>query len=118
MKYTAVAPGFEQFYAVWPRKVARQEAEKAWDQTVEHRPALAELLEAARRYAAEVSGRDPEKILHPATWLRAHRWNDEIPTRNGNRPGRQQPRRPAPDGLTDDRRAALASVGKEWNTEE
>lgn len=112
-KYVATCPGFEEFYQAWPRKVARQEAEKAWDQTVEVRPALAEIVAAATRYAAEVRGRDPEKILHPATWLRAHRWNDEIPVRNGaSRGSRGGGYRPAPDGMDDSRRAALAAAGQ------
>jgi hypothetical protein len=110
-RYVAACPGFEAFYAAWPRKVARQEAEKAWDQTVEDRPQLAELVAAASRYAAEVQGREPDKILHPATWLRAHRWNDE-PQKNGARSARGGAARRPPDGLDDDRRSALARVGR------
>jgi hypothetical protein len=43
------------------------------------------------RYAAEVQGRDPNYIKHPATWLSGQGWLDEPApppaTRSGERPG-------------------------------
>lgn len=75
-------PGFDAFWAAYPRKVGKGNAERAW-------AAIApdELL--ARRITRAVSdhiaawrdrGTEPEYIPHPATWLNARRWEDELTT--------------------------------------
>jgi len=67
---------FEAWYAVYPRHVARQPAERAFVAALKLVP-LETLTAGARRYADEVAHREPEKIAHPATWLNARRWEDE-----------------------------------------
>ncbi len=70
---------FDQFWKIYPRKVAKGDARKAWNATEKIRPALPELLKAV--YAARASKQwlkdDGEFIPHPATWLRQERWADE-----------------------------------------
>jgi hypothetical protein len=70
---------FEQFWKIYPRKVAKGDARKAWLTTTSIRPSIADLLKAV--YAARASKQwlkdDGEYIPHPATWLRQERWEDQ-----------------------------------------
>ena len=69
---------FDQFWQLYPRKVAKGDARKAWKQTEGLRPPLEKLLKAvicAR--ATEDWRKDGGKFVpYPATWLRAERWDD------------------------------------------
>lgn len=73
---------FDRFYAAYPRKVGRKDAEKAFTKAaIEVDPE--ELVAAAERYAADPNQpTDRSKIPHPATWLNQGRWGDEpLPAR-------------------------------------
>ena len=70
-------PTFDNFWSVYPKRVARKDAEKAWDR-----------LSAEERVAAFVGAvtwlpiwrtMDVAYIPHPATWIHGERWNDELP---------------------------------------
>jgi hypothetical protein len=62
--------GFEDFYRVFPRHVARGTAERAFRRIIKNGEATdADLLSGAMRYAAAQDGKDPTYIKHPATWL-------------------------------------------------
>lgn len=66
---------FDAFWTAYPRRVAKAAAEKAWKIAINHAaPSL--VVAGAERYAAEVAGRAPDKIAHPATWLNGRRWED------------------------------------------
>ncbi|MGY3496683.1 helix-turn-helix domain-containing protein [Bradyrhizobium sp. USDA 4502] len=70
--------GFEEFYAAYPRHVARGAAEKAYARIIRAGEATPdELLVAARRYADERNGQEPKFTKHPATWLSKQCWLDE-----------------------------------------
>lgn len=87
---------FTEWYETYPRHVARQPAERAFLSALEAAP-FEELVAGARRYAKAVSGRDPDKIAHPATWLNQRRWQDETPLlRNGHINGRGEHKPKAP----------------------
>jgi hypothetical protein len=94
---SAVKPqtdGFDEFWELYPRKVAKQEALKAW-RTVkaDELPAILNGLSAATQ--ADQWRKDGGKFVpHPATWLRGRRWEDEatIPSQApvpGSRPIRR-----------------------------
>lgn len=72
------AEGFEQFYAAYPRHVARVDAEKAWRRVVkpEEVPAILTRIEINR--LGEWKGKEKRFIPYPATWLNRRRWEDEI----------------------------------------
>jgi len=70
--------GFQKFYQAFPRHVAKAEAEKAWAQLAPGPDLAATIASAAERYAESVRDKDPEYIKHPAAWLRARRWEDEL----------------------------------------
>jgi hypothetical protein len=70
--------GFEDFYRVFPRHVARGTAERAYRRIIKNGEATdADLLSGAMRYAAAQDGKDPTYIKHPATWLNGKCWLDE-----------------------------------------
>jgi hypothetical protein len=80
------ADGFAEFWQVYPRRVARGAAEKAYHRIIRSREATeAELLAGAMRYAGQRDGEDAQFTKHPATWLNGKCWMDEPPP-NGGRP--------------------------------
>jgi hypothetical protein len=68
---------FLAWYASYPKRIAKADAWKAWQQVREQLPDLAELHAATRRYARHVEGEDPKFTQSPAAWLRAGRWEDD-----------------------------------------
>jgi hypothetical protein len=76
------AESFERFWASYPRKVAKEAARKAFAKAVEGKDEsnfASILIAGAQRYAAERAGKDPTYTKHPATWLNAGCWQDEMP---------------------------------------
>lgn len=71
---------FDEFYAKYPRKVSRWNAEKAWNKLSENQRILA--LEWLKKYIIywKKKGTQKEFIPHPATWLDINdqRWNDDL----------------------------------------
>lgn len=64
-------PLFEQFWEVYPRKVGKGAARKAYRHALK-RASHAEILAGAKRYKP-----DPQFTRHPTTWLNADCWLDE-----------------------------------------
>lgn len=71
---------FDIFYKEYPRKIAKGEARKAWAQTKSIRPPLAKIIEAIQAQCTTEQWLKDNHVFipHPATWLRAERWDDEI----------------------------------------
>jgi hypothetical protein len=68
--------GFDDFWRVYPRKVDRGEAIRAFSRAIENAPFEVIVL-GAMRYATERStGHDPRFTKHPATWLSKACWTD------------------------------------------
>lgn len=68
---------FAEFWSIYPRKVAKPNALKAWKKAL--RSASPEqIISGAERYAKLMTGKDAEYIAHPATWINGARWEDEI----------------------------------------
>lgn len=80
---TLVAPmppsrTFAEFWMVWPRKVSKPQAEKAWTKAT-MRASPDTIYAAAVAYANNPHIPDKQFIPHAATWLNGDRWNDELP---------------------------------------
>jgi len=72
---------FEVFWASYPRKVEKRKAFKTWNSTLKKGAGPADLIVAAKAYAAEGErkGRAVEYIKHPATFLGPNEaWRDFI----------------------------------------
>lgn len=66
---------FDEWYGHYPRKVAKGAARRAF-RKARKLAEQADLLSAAKSYAASTAGKDKEFIAHPATWLNGERWLD------------------------------------------
>ncbi len=67
---------FTGFWSVYPRRVAKKAAEKAWAKAVRAvDPNL--IIAGAARYADQTRTSDPRFVKHPATWLNGGCWDDE-----------------------------------------
>jgi hypothetical protein len=69
---------FALFYGLYPRKMARKDAEKAWNKLTPTEQA--ECLEAMPNYLKYWKIKETAKdyIPYPASFLNAQRWTDEI----------------------------------------
>lgn len=79
-KNTGVDADFEEFYAAYPRHVGKEAARRAFVKAVKNKAPAADIIEGARRYAAATAaaGTETRYIAHPATWLNAGRWSDDM----------------------------------------
>lgn len=68
---------WDTFWTLWPRKVARKEAQKAWDRLTpaEQQAAILALPDWRRVWSAK----DMQYVPHASTWLHGERWDDELP---------------------------------------
>lgn len=84
--------GFAQFWLAYPRKTARQNAEKAWAKLRPDRPLQTHLLAAVAKQAksADWTKDGGSFIPHAATWLNGKRWEDEVPCPPGPGLGKHQ----------------------------
>jgi hypothetical protein len=69
---------FEQFWKIYPRKVAKADARKAWAQTEKIRPDLQTVITAVQNACKtdQWMRGGGQFIPYAATWLRGERWED------------------------------------------
>jgi hypothetical protein len=78
-KKEAGGEAFDRFWAVYPKRVAKEAARKAFAKAAENGTDVEALIAGAQRYAVERQSQDPKYTKHPATWLNAGCWADETP---------------------------------------
>lgn len=71
--------GFTEFWGIYPRRVAKLAAMKAYARALKMATAE-EINRGAKIYAHERLGKDAQFTAHAATWLNAGRWADEVET--------------------------------------
>ena len=78
-KINGVAHGFAEFYASYPRRLNRAEAEKAWIKLSPDEALRTTIMAAVAAQKNSVQWRKDNGafIPHPASWLNARRWEDE-----------------------------------------
>lgn len=91
----ALLVSFDDFWSLWPRRLAKKDALKAWLRVrpVDHQKIL-RAVEAAKQ-TEQWQKDDGQFIPYPASWLNGERWDDELGVameaeqcawnRNGNR---------------------------------
>lgn len=82
---SSVDDGFAEFWAIYPRKVGKGAAIKAWKMAIKVAPPN-EILDGCKQYAGLRQQEDPRYTAHPATWLNQQRWTDEIPSSPEQKP--------------------------------
>ena len=75
----SIPEGFAEFWEAYPKKMAKGDAIKAWGQ-MEAGQHLEKILETVKASAKlEAWTKDGGRFIpHPATWLRAQRWEDDV----------------------------------------
>ncbi len=71
---------FEQFWSLYPRKIAKKNALVAWSRVEMTNELFAKIVESVNTYTkSEQWIKDNgQYIPHPSTWLNQERWNDEL----------------------------------------
>jgi hypothetical protein len=65
---------FEEFWLVYPRKIGKGQARKAWERAIKTAD-VADVMAGVVRFA-RTPGREERFTPHPATWLNGERWLD------------------------------------------
>jgi hypothetical protein len=76
-------PQWQKFWAAYPRRCSKKDARKAWLE-VDPSPETVDKMVEALAWQSQQQGwvkDDGAYIPHPASWLRAERWDDEPPFR-------------------------------------
>ncbi len=78
-------PAFADFWALYPRRVAKQAAARAWARLsdTDQIEALVGLVAWAVVWRHQAQQREEwlDFLPHPASWLNGRRWEDELPAR-------------------------------------
>jgi len=85
---SAYADEFAEWYADYPRKRSRKQAEKAFAKARKDGVTVQELTDglAKAKRSWQLEGRDSTKIPYPASWLNAEGWADEETTPQQTQP--------------------------------
>ena len=77
---------FQDFYSLYPRKMARKDAERAWNKLTPKQQA--ECLEALPNYLKYWKIKETQKdyIPYPASFLNQERWTDELDLEPNKKP--------------------------------
>jgi hypothetical protein len=75
---------FDTFWQVYPKRIGRLAAQRAFDKAVEAGADPIAIIDGARRYASQRTGEPERYTKHPANWLSGGHWNDEPPVSQGS----------------------------------
>jgi len=80
----ATSKDFDLFWTAYPKKVSKGAAKKAWDYIIHKRPPTDKIVSAieAQKLTADWQKNGGQFIPHPATWLRANGWENDISSMN------------------------------------
>lgn len=85
-KSPSTGDAFERFWSVYPRKVGKQSAKRAFEKVKVPIETLVTAVE--RQKCSDQWTRDNgQYIPHPTTWLNQGRWDDELPENECSRKG-------------------------------
>lgn len=98
---------FDLFWSIYPRKVAKGNARKAFFKAIKT-ARFQTILDGAERLASDRAGEDHEFTPHPATWLNGQRWLDEAPARKLNHMDKIKQ---LAEGILNDERSSNTSDG-------
>ena len=89
---------FDNFWQLYPKKLAKQDAVKAWDKIQLTDDLFQKIIQAVtvHKLSADWKKENGKFIPYPATWLNASRWEDEIISAKQGDPGLSAPQRKDP----------------------
>ncbi|MCP4115382.1 MAG: helix-turn-helix domain-containing protein [Desulfobacteraceae bacterium] len=91
LKDTVKTASFTDFWKLWPRKVAKREAAKAWKKLSPTELMFVAMVANLEAHANAGDWSDPQYIPHPATWLNGRRWEDAVHPVKDKTPGDHNP---------------------------
>lgn len=101
--------GFNEFWALYPRKVAKTTASSSWKKLKPNEDTLQCILtDIERRLNGEWRGKDMTYIPYPSTYLNQRRWEDETEVNELAKPAR-----PVEEELDADQLRALEEVRRQ-----
>lgn len=68
---------FDDFWHVYPRKIAKNAARRAYDSALK-KVTADEILSAVKIFSANSRSTEKQYIPHPSTWLNGERWLDDV----------------------------------------
>jgi len=68
---------FDRFYQMYPRKIGKAAAKKAFFLALKKSSAQ-KIIDAALEYNRACAGKEKKFIPYPSTWLNQERWDDEV----------------------------------------
>lgn len=76
--HSSESDGFDIFWLVYPRKVGKKDAIKAWNQIGPDKPTAEKIISGVERWkrSAQWTKDEGRFIPYPATFLRGERWNE------------------------------------------
>ena len=69
---------FDEFWSIYPRKIAKAVARKAWARLTDEQQLMAAKAINTHCEYWRAKETELEFIPHPATWLNQERWEDEL----------------------------------------
>lgn len=79
--------GFAEFWQAYPRKISKQQAQRAWEKLNPSDETMGLIIHALDRFkqSSQWIQNNGQYIPYPATWLNQRRWEDELsePTNQG-----------------------------------
>jgi len=72
------APSFEDFWLLYPKRIARMEAEKAW-RKLDNAQIVAALSGLVNWRSVWIADGRLQFVPNASTWLNQQRWTDEMP---------------------------------------
>lgn len=114
----SVNDSFDRFWEIWPRRVAKGAARKAFDRAVKRAP-LDTILAGAQRVAdmwITMTPGDRQFVPYPERWLNADRWADEITDGLEGEPRQAKPRWMADIDCPDCGGSGWKTVDEDTNT--
>lgn len=99
-------PGFDDFWKVYPRHVAKQNAQRSWKSLKPNDELVKRIVaDVNRRLESEWRGKDMQYIPHPSTYLNQRRWEDETEVKKV-----AEHREPDPVILTDEEQRIIDEI--------
>lgn len=73
-----IAADFDTFWLLYPKRMARKEARRAWDR-LSAADQLAAIVGLAAWRRVWLARGEMQYVPHAATWINGERWTDELP---------------------------------------
>jgi hypothetical protein len=83
--------GFCSFWKVYPKRIGKISARRAWRKISGAKEHLLEILEGVEKWKLSQQWQDAQYIPYPATFLNDRRWEAEVPT-NARQPSKTEQR--------------------------